>query len=90
MYSLHNNNLYSISCLAGPSEHYWEVLAERRRIALDDVLEENRILRDRIEKLKEQNEILKEEKRVQEEMIKETRALVEVLQVMLIVIAILI
>lgn len=24
--------------LAGPSENYWEVLAERRRIALEDAL----------------------------------------------------
>ncbi|XP_053988010.1 geminin isoform X2 [Hylaeus anthracinus] len=60
----------------GPSENYWEVLAERRRIALDDALEENKELSDRVEKLEEENRIYKE-------MLDESRALVEVLQEML-------
>ena len=59
---------------AGPSENYWEILAERRRIALDDALEENKELSERIERLEE-------EKRTYKEMLDETRALVEVLQV---------
>lgn len=75
---------HPIFCLAGPSENYWEVLAERRQIVLDDALEKIRTLEERIDKLTEQNERLKEEKLVHEEMLKETRALIEVLQVMLI------
>lgn len=59
---------------AGPSENYWEVLAERRRIALEDALEENSVLNERIAKLEEENRVCKE-------MLDETRALVEVLQV---------
>ncbi|XP_012147326.2 geminin DNA replication inhibitor isoform X2 [Megachile rotundata] len=61
---------------AGPSENYWEVLAERRRIALEDALEDNRELTERVEKLEE-------EKRIYKEMLDESRALVEVLQEML-------
>ncbi|XP_076627595.1 geminin DNA replication inhibitor isoform X1 [Colletes latitarsis] len=61
---------------AGPSENYWEVLAERRRIALEDALEENKELFDRIEKLEEENHVYKE-------MLDESRALVEVLQEMI-------
>lgn len=60
--------------LAGPSENYWQILAERRRIALKDALEENKILSKRVEKLEEEN-------RIQKEMLNETRALVEVLRV---------
>lgn len=52
---------------AGPSENYWEVLAERRGIALQDALEENQILHERL--------------KVYKEMLDESRALVEVLQV---------
>ncbi|XP_046830253.1 geminin-like isoform X1 [Vespa crabro] len=61
---------------AGPSENYWEVLAERRRIALDDALEENKELHERVSKLQEENRLCKE-------MLDETRALVEVLQEMI-------
>ncbi|XP_050577457.1 geminin isoform X2 [Bombus affinis] len=61
---------------AGPSENYWEVLAERRRIALEDALEDNRELIGRVEKLEEENRIYKE-------MLEESRSLVEVLQEML-------
>ncbi|XP_066596672.1 geminin-like isoform X2 [Prorops nasuta] len=61
---------------AGPSENYYEVLAERRRIALDDALEENKILVQRVAKLEE-------EKRIYKEMLDETRSLVEVLQEMI-------
>lgn len=60
--------------LAGPSENYWEVLAERRRIALEDALEDNRELTERVETLEEENRIYKE-------MLDESRALVEVSQV---------
>lgn len=61
---------------AGPSENYWEVLAERRRIALEDALEDNRVLTERVQ-------TLEEEKRIYKEMLDESRALVEVLQEML-------
>lgn len=61
--------------IAGPSENYWEVLAERRRIALEDALEDNRELIGRVEKLEEENRIYKE-------MLEESRSLVEVLQVL--------
>ncbi|XP_011311984.1 geminin [Fopius arisanus] len=61
---------------AGPSENYWQVLAERRRIALDDALEENKELSVRVERLEEENKTYKE-------MLDETRALVEVLQDMI-------
>ena len=53
--------------IAGPSEKYWEVLAERRRVALQDALEENQILSEQVQ--------------VYKEMLDESRALVEVLQV---------
>lgn len=58
---------------AGPSENYWEVLAERRRIALEDALEENKDLSERLAKMEE-------EYRLCREMLDETRTLVEVLQ----------
>ncbi|CAD1480019.1 unnamed protein product, partial [Heterotrigona itama] len=58
---------------AGPSENYWEVLAERRRIALQDALEDNKELTERVEKLEEENRIYKE-------MLDESRSLVEILQ----------
>lgn len=65
-----------LTCDAGPSENYWQVLAERRRIALDDTLEDNKELTERVAKLEEENRICKE-------MLDETRALVEVLQEMI-------
>lgn len=61
--------------IAGPSENYWEVLAERRRIALEDALEDNRELIGRVEKLEEENRIYKD-------MLEESRSLVEVLRVL--------
>ncbi|XP_012525949.1 geminin isoform X2 [Monomorium pharaonis] len=56
-----------------PSENYWQILAQRRQMALTDVLEENKKLRQEIKKLEEEN-------RVYKEMLDETKALVEVLQ----------
>ncbi|XP_039292260.1 geminin isoform X2 [Nilaparvata lugens] len=41
---------------AGPSEHYWETLAERRRVALEKALEENQMLHERVALLEEENE----------------------------------
>lgn len=61
---------------AGPSENYWEVLAERRRIALEDALEDNKELTQRVHTLEEENRLYKE-------MLDESRALVDVLQEML-------
>ncbi|KAJ8679519.1 hypothetical protein QAD02_015306 [Eretmocerus hayati] len=54
---------------AGPSENYWEVLAERRGVALQDALEENQRLSERI--------------KVYKEMLEESRALVDVLKDMI-------
>ncbi|XP_012533296.1 geminin isoform X2 [Monomorium pharaonis] len=62
--------------LAGPSENYWQVLAEKRRIALKNTLNENKELIKRLEKLEE-------EKRIYKEMLDETKSLVEVLQDMI-------
>ncbi|XP_011878801.1 PREDICTED: uncharacterized protein LOC105568045 [Vollenhovia emeryi] len=62
--------------LANLSENYWRILAERRRVALSNVLEENKELSEHIQKLEE-------EKRIYKEMLNETRALVEVLQEMI-------
>ncbi|XP_011141327.1 uncharacterized protein LOC105184313 isoform X2 [Harpegnathos saltator] len=79
-----------LTSTAGPSQNYWEVLAERRQIALDDAFDEIKTLKDRIQekqdevnKLKEQSEKLKAEKLVQEEMLKESRALIAVLEDMI-------
>ncbi|XP_011495135.1 PREDICTED: uncharacterized protein LOC105360057 [Ceratosolen solmsi marchali] len=58
-----------LSSKLGPSENYWELLAERRRIALHDALAENHILTDQI--------------CIYKEMLDEARALVEVLKDML-------
>jgi len=43
----------------GPSERYWQVLAERRKMALEETLKENQSLHERIELLKEENATLK-------------------------------
>lgn len=56
-----------------PSENYWQLLAEKRRIALDECLQENRTLHERLQ-------LLEEEKRVTEQMLEESRDLVEILK----------
>lgn len=56
-----------------PSENYWQLLAEQRRIALEECLEENRTLHERLQ-------LLEEEKEVAENMLAESRSLVEVLK----------
>lgn len=60
----------------GPSEHYWEVLAERRRLALEESLAENMELYDKVNNLEEELNLSKE-------MLQEARNLVEVLTEML-------
>lgn len=45
-----------LTCDAGPSEHYWETLAERRRVALEKALKENEQLHERISLLEQENE----------------------------------
>lgn len=62
---------------AGPSEDYYKVLAEKRRIALDNALEENHKLHDQIKQLEEENNSYRDA-------LDESRALVEVLQVCLV------
>ncbi|XP_050438544.1 geminin-like [Adelges cooleyi] len=44
-----------LTSTAGPSEKYWEVIAERRRKALEEVLDENRKLRDLVTALEKEN-----------------------------------
>jgi geminin len=56
-----------------PSENYWQLLAEKRRIALEECLEENRTFHERIQ-------LLEEGKEVTEQMLAESRSLVEVLE----------
>jgi len=41
--------------IAGPSEKYWEVIAERRRKALEEVLEVNERLQKLVIALEEEN-----------------------------------
>jgi geminin len=63
------------SCSSGPpSENYWQLLAEKRRIALEESLQENKILHERLQ-------ILEEEKQLTEQMLEESRNLVDVLKV---------
>jgi hypothetical protein len=49
-------------------------LAEKRRVALDECLQENRTLHERLQ-------LLEEEKQVTEQMLEESRNLVEILKV---------
>lgn len=48
-------NHYELAILVGPSEKYWEVIAERRRKALEEVLEQNRKLHSIVMALEEEN-----------------------------------
>lgn len=43
-----------------PPERYWELLAEERRLALQNALEENERLHKELEELKERNKALEE------------------------------
>lgn len=47
-------NVLYFFVLENPPEEYWRVLAERRRLALAETLEENEQLHDQVEKLKAQ------------------------------------
>ncbi|XP_062538244.1 geminin isoform X2 [Armigeres subalbatus] len=61
-----------LTSLEGPSEQYWEVLAERRRLALEESLAENQELYEKVGALEEELNLSKE-------MLAEARNLVEVL-----------
>lgn len=61
-----------LTSVEGPSEQYWEVLAERRRLALEESLTENQELYEKVA-------ALEEELNVSKEMLQEARNLVEVL-----------
>jgi geminin len=56
-----NESLYKklltedLTSTAGPSENYWEVIAERRRVALEDSLQENQRLIHLITTLEDEN-----------------------------------
>ncbi|XP_055540733.1 geminin [Wyeomyia smithii] len=79
-----------LTSMEGPSAVYWEILAEKRRQALEESLRENEELHEeaaafREEKAAYQEEIaaLKEELNLSREMLEEARNLVEVLTEML-------
>ncbi|CAB3236739.1 unnamed protein product [Arctia plantaginis] len=57
----------------GPSEKYWEILAEKRQVALQEALDENEKLRKIIEDLKEENAMFKQ-------MLDEANSFVEVIK----------
>uniref|UniRef100_A0A6M2DID5 Putative geminin-like protein tabanus bromius n=1 Tax=Xenopsylla cheopis TaxID=163159 RepID=A0A6M2DID5_XENCH len=61
---------------ASPSEHYWQVIAERTREALNKTLEENEFLHGQIADLVEENKSMKD-------MLDESKSLIEVLTEML-------
>lgn len=65
-----------LTSVEGPSEKYWERLAEQRRSALEDSLIENERLHGRLSSLQE-------ELNVTTEMLNETKNLAEVLAEML-------
>jgi len=67
-------NHYELAILVGPSEKYWEVIAERRRKALEEVLEQNRKLHAVIIALEEENASCKK-------LLEQTTNLVNTLQV---------
>ncbi|XP_008483508.1 geminin [Diaphorina citri] len=54
------------------SEHYWKILAERRRVALEEALKENEALHNKVKLLEEENAVVKE-------MMKEATELVQTL-----------
>lgn len=58
----------------GPSEKYWEVIAERRRKALESTLEENRKLKAWVLALEEENRSCKD-------LLEKTTDIVKTLQV---------
>lgn len=57
----------------GASEKYWQILAEKRQLALQDALDENEKLRKTIEELKEENASLKQ-------MLEEANSFVEIIK----------
>ncbi|XP_075978031.1 geminin DNA replication inhibitor [Anticarsia gemmatalis] len=57
----------------GPSEKYWQILAEKRQVALQEALDENEKLRKIIEDLKEENALFKQ-------MLDEANSFVEVIK----------
>ncbi|XP_068633209.1 geminin [Battus philenor] len=57
----------------GPSEKYWEILAKKREVALEEAFEENEKLRKIIEDLKQENSLYKQ-------MLDEANSFVEVIK----------
>jgi len=55
LYTEYKSYHYKLAILAGPSEKYWQVIAERRRKALEDVLEQNRKLHNLVLTLEDEN-----------------------------------
>lgn len=63
-----------MSDLDNPSENYWRVMAEKRRVALENTLAENKRLVERVDDLGKNLCVCKE-------LLEESRTFVEVLQV---------
>lgn len=63
------------------SEYYWELLAERKRIALINTLEENKELDEKLKKSEDHGKKLEEEIDLFKEMVENTKALVTELAV---------
>ncbi|XP_077289011.1 geminin DNA replication inhibitor [Arctopsyche grandis] len=59
-----------------PSEGYWKIVAERRRVTLEEALEENQKLHEKLEKLEKETELLRE-------MVDESKSIVDVLSDMI-------
>ncbi|KAJ0176749.1 hypothetical protein K1T71_007928 [Dendrolimus kikuchii] len=57
----------------GASENYWQILADKRQVALQDALDENEKLRKIIDDLKEENAVFKQ-------MLEEANSFIEVIK----------
>ncbi|XP_042873423.1 uncharacterized protein LOC122254022 [Penaeus japonicus] len=73
------STLDMLTCDTPPPE-YWEGLAEKRREALEETLEENHKLHEENATLKQEVTVLKEENKLLEEMVEEAKGLAEMVQ----------
>lgn len=74
--SSHSVTEKDLTSAEGASERYWELLAEKRRLALEDSLRENEGLHNRVRSLEDELDVTNE-------MLEEAKSLVEVLKEML-------
>ncbi|XP_063611491.1 uncharacterized protein LOC134785140 [Penaeus indicus] len=73
------STLDMLTCDTPPPE-YWESLAEKRREALEETLEENHKLHEENASLQKEVTVLKEENKLLEEMVEEAKGLAEMVQ----------